>query len=312
MKCFEGYMKGINLGGWVSQCIHTKEHYDSFVCENDIRELSTWGIDHLRLPIDYDLVETEDGEYKESGFDYIQNAIDWCGKYGLNLVLDLHKTFGYSFDKGENESGFFDNEKYQERFYKLWEKFSHNYGGYSDRVAFELLNEVTLKEYMPKWLEISDECIKRIRAIAPDVYILLGGYYNNSIEAVKDLPEPQDDKIIYNFHCYDPLIFTHQGAPWVDDMDVNFRMKFEDANAGVDFFEDFFKEALETAEKRNVALYCGEYGVIDRCDEAEGVKWYEVIHSMFKKYNIGHAAWSYKAMDFGLAERPLIRAEVCK
>lgn len=106
MRLFEGYYKGVNLGGWLSQCVHTKEHYDSFINENDIRTLSTWGIDHLRLPIDYNLVETENGEYIESGFDYIQNTINWCGKYGLNLVLDLHKTFGYSFDKGENESGF--------------------------------------------------------------------------------------------------------------------------------------------------------------------------------------------------------------
>ncbi len=312
MRLFEGYYKGVNLGGWLSQCVHTKEHYDSFINENDIRTLSTWGIDHLRLPIDYNLVETEDGEYIESGFDYIQNTINWCGKYGLNLVLDLHKTFGYSFDKGENESGFFDNKDYQERFIKLWEKFASLYGQYSDRVSFELLNEVTDKEYMPTWIEVATDCIKRIRKIAPDVNILIGGYYNNSAESVKDLPMPYDDKIIYNFHCYDPLIFTHQGAPWVDDMDVNFRMKFVDSKVTPLFFEDFFKDALDTAIARDVPLYCGEYGVIDRCDENEAIMWYQALHSIFEKYKIGHAAWSYKVMDFGILERDLIKSEICK
>lgn len=312
MKLFKGYNKGINLGGWLSQCVHTTEHYDSFINENDIRILSSWGIDHLRLPIDYNLVETDEGEYIESGFDYIQNTINWCGKYGLNLVLDLHKTFGYSFDKGENESGFFENKEYQERFIKLWEKMAGLYGQYSDRVAFELLNEVTLKEYMPTWIEISTECIKRIRSIAPDVYILIGGYYNNSAESVKDLPMPYDNKIIYNFHCYDPLVFTHQGAPWVDDMDVNFRMKFADADVTEKFFEDFFADAIATANERNVPLYCGEYGVIDRCDEKEAIEWYKVLHTIFNKYSIGHAAWSYKKMDFGILERELVKAEISK
>ena len=31
MKKFKGYMHGINLGGWLSQCDHTKERYDNFI-----------------------------------------------------------------------------------------------------------------------------------------------------------------------------------------------------------------------------------------------------------------------------------------
>ena len=37
---------------------------------------------------------------------------------------------------------------------------------------------------------------------------------------------PYDDKIIYNFHCYEPLIFTHQGAYWIPSMDTSFRCPF--------------------------------------------------------------------------------------
>jgi aryl-phospho-beta-D-glucosidase BglC (GH1 family) len=57
MKSVHGYMHGINLGGWFSQCEHTKEHYDSFIGKEDIARISKWGFDHLRLPVDYDLVE---------------------------------------------------------------------------------------------------------------------------------------------------------------------------------------------------------------------------------------------------------------
>ena len=101
MKEFTGFLHGVNLGGWLSQCDHTKETYDTFITEKDIENISKWGLDHIRVPIDYDLVETETGEYIESVFDYIQRAIDWCGKFGLNMILDLHKTFGFSFDSGE-------------------------------------------------------------------------------------------------------------------------------------------------------------------------------------------------------------------
>ena len=101
MKQFVGYQKGINLGGWLSQCCHTKEHYDSFITEDDFKVISTWELDHLRIPVDYNLLETQDGQPLESGMQYLQMAVDWCGKYGLNMILDLHKTAGYSFDDGE-------------------------------------------------------------------------------------------------------------------------------------------------------------------------------------------------------------------
>ena len=328
MKKLEGYMHGVNLGGWLSQCDHTKERYDNFIKEEDIEVIKNWGLDHIRVPIDYDLVEDNEGNYKEDGFAYLDKVLDWAEKYSLNMILDLHKTFGFSFDDGEAETGFFENASYQERFYKLWEEFAKRYGKYSDRLCFEILNEVTDKEYCDIWNEISTKCIKRIRAIVPDIKILLGGYYNNSIEALKDLALPVDENIVYNFHCYEPLVFTHQGGYWVAGMDTNFRMPFEvtygkyneyteqnlaryaadfsdfdsDKVMGVEYFENLVSEAVRVAEERNVALYCGEYGVINLATAEDTMKWYKMICSVFEKHGIGRAAWSYKEMDFGLVD----------
>lgn len=327
MKQWKGYQKGINLGGWFSQCDHSKERYESFIAKEDIAELATWGIDHVRVPVDYNLVEDEQGGYREEGFVYIQRILDWCEEYGLNMILDLHKTAGYSFDVGEQEEGFFNSSEYQERFYRLWEEFARRYGQYKSRLAFELLNEVTDQSYGEAWNRISDTCIQRIRALVPDIDILVGGYWNNNVRAVKDLPMPQDEHIIYNFHCYDPLVFTHQGASWVAEMTPDFRFAYDqsyqtyydtlDAVFGdsfgempkvdhldrafdSDFFRKIFEEAVQVAEERDVALYCGEYGVIDLADPEDTVKWYQAIHMVFEEYGIGRAAWTYRAMDFGL------------
>lgn len=327
MKKWEGYEHGVNLGGWLSQCDHTKERYDTFITEEDIMAIRSWGaVDHIRVPVDYDLVETSDGEYKEEGFAYIEKVIAWAKTYGLHMILDLHKTFGYSFDTGEGESGFFENEDYQERFYKLWEEFAKRFSQYEEMLAFELLNEVTDKEFCEPWNRIASCCIQRIRKIAPTIKIVVGGYYYNSAKAVKDLDLPADDNLIYNFHCYEPTVFTHQGAYWMETMDSSFRislkekleiLKQETARMqlsetifeGVDLngyydvnvIDAFVKEAVETAEQAGVPLYCGEYGVIDRADPEDIVKWYRIMHEMFQKYGIGHAAWSYKEMDFGLS-----------
>lgn len=305
MKEFKGYKKGVNLGGWFSQCEHTTEHYEDFIAKSDIEKIASWGADHVRLPIDYELLETENAEPVNEGFAYIDRAAEWCRAAGLNMILDLHKTAGYSFDEGEGEKGFFESPLLQERYFRLWERIAEHCAGYSDMMCFELLNEVTEQSVSGIWNGIVRECIGRIRKYAPDTVILVGSYWQNSPDAVKDLDPPYDDKVVYNCHCYDPLKFTHQGAPWVKDMPVDFRMSFKESGVDREYFLGRFKEAAETAAKNGTVLYCGEYGVIDRAAPEDTVEWYRAIHEAFEELDMGRAAWSYKAMDFGLSDERL-------
>ena len=328
MRIFQGYQKGINLGGWYSQCDHSEKRHDTFITESDFAVIRSWGADHVRVPIDYELLEDKNGYPVESGYERLEKTIGWCRQNGLHMILDLHKTAGFSFDPNEKEGGFFTSEAYQERFYRLWESIAARFGKNADMLSFELLNEVTEKEYGKTWNRIASECIRRIRAIAGDIHILVGGYWHNSAAAVKDIDVPFDEHIVYNFHCYEPLIFTHQGAYWMETMDRSFRIpvsasfgELADATqkmlggslSGVEnypseeklssaYFERFMAEAVSVAEKKNVPLYCGEYGVIDLASPEDALSWYRMINGAFQKYGIGRAAWSYREMDFGLSD----------
>lgn len=336
MKELKGYRHGINLGGWFSQCDHSLKRYDQFIQKDDFSRIRRLGFDHVRIPIDYELILNKDCSFKEDGMKRIENCIRWSKDNGLNMILDLHKTVGFSFDDGEKESGFFENEDLQQIFYEIWRELAKRFGK-EGNLSFELLNEVSEKRFCKTWNQIVRKAIEAIRIYVPDIKILVGGYYNNSIEAIKDLDEPYDENIVYNFHCYSPLIFTHQGAYWIKGMDEDFRMPFEssyetyrtngrkyidkeyeDAFPETDdlidasYFKDLFKEAVQIAEQRGVALYCGEYGVIDRADPNETLKWYKCISEAFEMYHIGRSLWSYKEMDFGFvdAHYDMIRADL--
>ncbi len=311
----KGFHKGINFGGWFSQCDYSKERLDNFITEDDFRKVSEWGADHVRIPVDYNIFENADGTYKNDGFERIEKAVQLCRKYGLNAVIDLHKTAGFSFDNyGENESGFFESAELQERFYSLWEQLAQRFSDYEENVAFELLNEITDRDFIDEWNRISLECIKHIRKYAPRNLILVGSYWNNSAEAVKDLAAPADDRIVYNMHCYEPLKFTHQGAYWTDMINKDDRFTFEEAEITPALFEKLFMSAIEMADKYGVPLYCGEYGVIDICSPEDTVKWFRCINSVFEKYGISRCAWTYKEMDFGFTDNRLdsVRDELLK
>ncbi len=311
----KGFYRGINFGGWLSQCDYSKERLDNFIKEEDFETAASWGADHIRIPVDYNIFENKDGSFNESGFARLDKAFELCRKNKLNAVLDLHKTAGFSFDYyGENESGFFENSQLQERFYSLWTEFAKRYGGYSENIAFELLNEVTDKELIGEWNRISHECIRRIREFAPGTLILVGSYWNNSAEAVPDLAPPYDDKVVFNFHSYDPLKFTHQGAYWTNMINPDERIPFEESGVSEEMFEKMFAPAIKKAQEYGVELYCGEYGVIDKVSPEDTLKWFRCINSVFEKHGISRSVWNYKEMDFGLSDSRLdnIRNELLR
>ena len=310
----KGFIKGINLGGWMSQCDYSQERLDNFITESDFEKIASWGFDHVRLPIDYNIIQNDDGTPIEDGYARIDNAIALSRKYGLKIILDIHKTAGFSFDSGENEEGFFDNEMYQERFYLIWTEFARRYGSQTDDIVFELLNEVTDEQFIEKWNEIIRICMKRIRSIAPDVVVLVGSYHNNSADTVQYLESPYDRNVVYNFHCYEPLKFTHQGATWTSQINPDERLSFAESGTTAEYFEKLFSTAIEKAKVNCASLYCGEYGVIDIADAADSLEWFKVIHSIFEKYGISRSVWSYKEMDFGIADKKYdsIREELLK
>lgn len=329
MKEFTGFKRGVNLGGWLSQCDnndYSQAHFSSFITEADFDKIASWGLDHVRLPFDYNAVMTDGGEFLEDGFKWLDFAVSQCEKHGLNIVLDLHKTVGFVFDDATYCS-FFEDERLQEVFYKLWREMAGRYGS-NKRVVFELLNEVTDDRFAKKWNEIAARAITEIRKIAPDIRIMYGGVRNNSIYGLTLLEKPADDNVVFDFHCYSPIMFTHQKAYWIPGMPSDFSIEYPqpehkiyevtkrilngrfgdefipDNTAPLDsgYFERMFEQAKQISEKFGVPLYCGEYGVIDQADPESTVRWYKNINAALEKMNISRAAWTYKKKDFGLID----------
>lgn len=345
MRRFEGYTKGVNLGGWLSQCgpeNYNKEHYDTFITEKDIAQIKSWGLDHVRVPVDAEVIQEESGELKEDGLAYIDTCIGWCRKYGLRMILDLHKAHGYVFDD-ESNCQFFYQEKLQDIFVYLWAELAKRYGKDKDIVALELLNEVTAREFAETWNKIAARTIEAIRKVDREVRIVVGGIFNDSIFGLTLLEAPADENIVFTFHTYSPLAFTHQGAYWVSRMPKDpakwklaypgtvkaYRERSEEffgddfvseypdtlpENMDVAYFDNLIQPALQVAEKFNVPLYCGEYGVIDLADAGDALSWYKDMNAVFVKYDIPRAAWSHHSMNFGLADPWLddVREELLK
>ena len=67
------------------------------------------------------------------------------------------------------------------------------------------------------------------------------------------LAPPYDDKVIYNFHCYEPLTFTHQGATWTNQIRPADRFSYEESETSPEYFEALFAPAIEAAKREENA-----------------------------------------------------------
>ena len=320
MRKFTGFQHGVNLGGWLSQCVATTaEHFDSYITDADIKWIHGMGLDHVRLPVDYNWIEAEDGAPIEAGLRHIDDCVGWCEEMDLNLLLTPQsKSFGAMQSKSFRTT--------QERFIALWRRLAKRYGQRKN-VAFDLLNEVVSPDVVEEWNGIVERTICAIREYAPEAWIVVGGVCCNNVRSVPLLDPPHDARIVYNFHCYEPMIFTHQKACWVENMPADLevawpddlehykalskQLSFDLAGAiagqrvqflGPRFFEALFAPALEAAERYDVPLYCGEYGVIDRAPTADTLRWLKDISTVFTRHGIGRALWNYKEKDFGLID----------
>jgi hypothetical protein len=71
-------------------------------------QIKGWGMDHIRVPVDYPLFasETDRETFSEEGLSWIDKAVGWTKDAGLTLILDLHHLPGHHFmAEGRTPSG---------------------------------------------------------------------------------------------------------------------------------------------------------------------------------------------------------------
>ncbi|EFP85703.2 uncharacterized protein PGTG_11032 [Puccinia graminis f. sp. tritici CRL 75-36-700-3] len=93
----------VRLGSSLAKTIEA--HYDSFIVEEDFALIASAGLNWVRIPVGWWMIETMGSEPFLAGvsWKYFFRAIVWARKYGLRINLDLHAVPGSQ--NGWNHSG---------------------------------------------------------------------------------------------------------------------------------------------------------------------------------------------------------------
>src|SRR5512138_214348 len=278
---------------------------DYFFAEDDVAYLKSLGCTVVRLPLNYRHFETDmkPFEYMESGFARLDQALDWCEKHGLYVILDMHAVPGWQnsdwhSDNSTRHSLFWQYAHFQDRFVALWEEFARRYKGRAVIAGYNVMNEPVTNapygrfssKYEPDW-EAINQLYRRvttaIHAIDPDHIIFLeGDYFSTHFD---NFDPPFAPNLVYSSHNYNtggfgpgPYPGTIRGEEW------NYQKQ-----------EDIFLTHSGTrfTQKYNVPLWVGEFGAAYNGPANEIPDRLRALDdqlTVYNKYGAHWTMWTYK------------------
>lgn len=330
MKKILGLQKGMGIGGWLTNykrfnvipqhrrldiTIGDIEHFESYITEKDVAYIATLGMDHIRLGFDQIVVEESPYCYRRKIIDILHDFVNWCKKYNLRPVLNMHKAVGNYCDILE-EKGLMHDVELQNRFISVWTTLEKEFCD-DDTVIFELLNEV-VNATAEEWNALAKKTIKAIREINTQRILIVGGVEWNNPPGLNDLKTYDDDNIIYAFHCYAPHEFTHQQGV-LKSAQIYYNRKFDYPSTDMERYRDFHKvvlnkeNAYENLQRIDIEylkqymqpakdfierypdkiLWCGEFGTIRHCNIKYRENWMRDMITILKEWDMPYCVWNY-------------------
>jgi endoglucanase len=321
------FHRGVNLSHWLSQNFGWSPKA-TFITEQDIKFIDSIGYDHVRIPIDEAELWDTTGLPIDESFFYLTSCLNWCAKYDLRAIVDLHIIRSHYFN-AVNEGGtniLWTDTNAQKTFLHLWNDLSARLKQYPvSMVAYELMNE-PVAENPEDWNTLIEKGVKTIRALEPNRVLVIGSNMWQIPGTFPQLKIPlHDPNIILSTHTYSPLFFTHHLANWVtfkaykgpvrypgqivSDADYNAFVKNDSGLAQVmknsrdvwnkQKLAEELMPAVNRARELGLQLYCGEFGCLPHVDRKERLEYYRDLISVFNENNIAYCNWEYKG-DFGI------------
>jgi hypothetical protein len=224
---FEKLAKGVNFSFWFWYA-SGGDYNPNYIADSELDMLKSAGLTHVRLPFNPDLLMLDSTTPTQFDADYLaamDNAVTRILAAGLAVIIDPHPL-------GTSESQFrqkiaTDDLYLTNTALPFYQAYAAHFANYDlEMVFFETMNEPVMHEYftgtweeqiaqgIARWNIVQPQIVAALRAGAPNHTIIVKGETWDSIDSLLEVPILADTNVVYNFHFYDPFVFTHQGATW--------------------------------------------------------------------------------------------------
>jgi len=321
--------RGINLSDWFAQVWdkrgYTKEHFDTWTTAEDIALIKSLGFDHVRLCVNPQpmWIRSQPNKLPAEYLGYLDAALKMILDHGLAVVIDMHPDSDFKQHLASDDV-------FVQQFADFWQALAQHYSSWdADRVFFEILNEPEMRDRY-RWSGAQVQIAAAIRAAAPNHTIIAAGARWSDNDDLLFTEPLRDPNVIYNFHFYEPHIFTHQGATWAEydwhwlhglhypstpesaanvasqvpnESDRLHVLRYGFEHWDPARMEMEMKQAADWARSRSVPLTCNEFGVFRNFSVPQDrAAWLHDVRVALEHNGIGWAMWDYSG-GFGVVTK---------
>jgi len=216
-------LRGVAFGNavWSNVALPTGHHG-----EIDYQRVQDMGMNLVRFYLNYRTFEDDSapGRYKESGFQWIDQNVAWAKAHGVRLMLNMHVPQG-GFQSLGRGTALWTDVRNQDRLTALWKELARRYRHEPTIAGYDLLNEPVVAGEKDQWVRLANRIVGAIRQVDPWHIITVerlnarradgSGAADWSTDADLNFFVVDDPNVLYEFHVYTPMEFTHQLASWV-------------------------------------------------------------------------------------------------
>ncbi len=274
----------------------------TFATAADLRDLAVLGANHVRWQLTWDGFPSYRAsneplaayaEWLEGALRHVDTMLPHCRALGLRVVLDLHTPPGGHAPDGHWR--LFQHREHQVTFTDCWRRIARRYRGDTTLYAFDLMNEPDetgrREDSALSWRALAYETARAVRAEDPTRRIVLEAAPGGSSRALAAfLPIPLSN-VVYSFHMYDPVAFTHQGIGG-DTSVLFYPGDFYGSRWGRGKMSRWHKPVRAWQKEHDVPVYVGEFSAVRWAPGRSAYRYMRDCIAIYEKWGWG---WAYHA-----------------
>jgi len=303
----------VNLGNALDA--PTEGEWGVVLSEDHFSTAKAAGFDHVRLPVRFSAHAEQQAPFTIDAafFERVDWALAQAKSQGLPVILDVHH-YNELTDEPDAQS---------ERFIGLWKQIAERYASQPETLIFELLNEPNKNLNPVKLNALYKRAIATVRVTNPTRILMVDSYFWANTNYLRTLDLPEDPNIVAHFHMYQPILFTHQGAPWMEpeyatvgvvfpappsnpiqpvqtaqavgwvrDWFKAYNSQPADRNpGGAKTIREEFDRASAYAQSSGRRVYLGEFGAINNADMASRARYLKAVREEAESRNMAWCVW---------------------
>ncbi len=235
--------------------------------EENFKVLRDWNVNLMRLQLNTsETIARDPLRYQKFIDEKIENVIpevlELGRKYGIAIIIDLHTVPGTA--NSRNDPCLFDDEERVRLFIRIWERIAAKFKGHPALYGYDLINEPN--EQRPVrfgYWEVQRLAAEAIRKTDPETPIFIESNHLCSPYTYPYLSPLKLKNIIYQFHSYDPFVYTHTRFTEKDRKAGKtippYPGKFLGANWNFESMKARLRHVREFQRKHQAKIYVGEF-----------------------------------------------------